>query len=74
LARVPDQSLLVEAKTGPEHRRACRGAGYMFVYLPQGGPVTLNLQALLTLSSVPWWYDPRTGDAPISVLSPAAIK
>jgi len=63
LSRVPDQSLLADAKTGPEHRRACRGDGYMFVYLPQGGSVTLHPHSIRSLTVHAWWYDPRTGNA-----------
>ena len=74
LTRVPDQSLLVEAKTGPEHRRACRGAGYVFVYLPQGGPVFLNLQTLSDPVVRAWWYDPRTGDARDLGVSPRSNR
>jgi len=61
LSRVPDQSLLVEAKTGAEHRRACRGDGYALVYLPQGGTVELNLASLSAEQIRAWWFDPRTG-------------
>ena len=61
LSRVPDQSILSEPLTGAEHRRACRGDGYIFVYLPRGGTVALNLAALDTPSLRIWWCDPRTG-------------
>ncbi|HZR21435.1 MAG TPA: glycoside hydrolase family 140 protein [Verrucomicrobiae bacterium] len=63
LSRVPDQSILLEEKTGPEHRRACRGEGYILVYLPQGGTVTVTLESLCAAALQAWWYDPRTGDA-----------
>lgn len=61
LSRVPDQSLLLEEGTGPEHRRACRGEGYIFIYLPQGGTVTLNLTSLSGPLLRAWWFDPRMG-------------
>ena len=61
LSLVPDQSLLLEAKAGAEHRRACRGEGYVFAYLPQGGSVKLNLSSLSASAVHGWWYDPRTG-------------
>lgn len=63
LSRVPDQSLLVDARAGAEHRRACRGDGYACVYLPQGGTVELALGAFAAERVRAWWYDPRTGDA-----------
>jgi hypothetical protein len=63
LSRVPDQSLLLEEKSGAEHRRACRGEGYCFIYLPQGGALELNLGPLQETHLCAWWYDPRTGDA-----------
>ncbi|MGO8677830.1 MAG: glycoside hydrolase family 140 protein [Limisphaerales bacterium] len=63
LSRVPDQSLLVDEKTGAEHRRACRGEGYCFIYLPQGGAMEVNLEPLQESRLCAWWYDPRTGNA-----------
>jgi hypothetical protein len=61
LSRVPDQKLLVDEGSGSEHRRACRGDGYIFVYLPQGGTVTLNVSSLAGPLLRAWWFDPRTG-------------
>jgi hypothetical protein len=61
LSRIPDQSLLLDEKRGAEHRCACRGDGYAFIYLPQGGPVTVNLQPMNSPRLRAWWYDPRTG-------------
>jgi len=63
LSRVPDQSILVEERSGAEHRRACRGVGYLFVYLPQGGAAKVNLESLRESVIRAWWYDPRTGEA-----------
>lgn len=63
LSRVPDQTLLAEAGVGPTHRRACRGDGYWFVYLPQGGRVTVRLAGWRGAQLRTWWYDPRTGRA-----------
>jgi hypothetical protein len=63
LSRVPDQSILVEEKSGPEHRRACRGDGYLLIYLPQGGSAEVNLNSLEGPLIRAWWYDPRTGEA-----------
>jgi len=70
LSRVPDQTLLVEEGTGPGHRRACRGDGYVLVYLPQGGGVTLNLHSLSGTLIRVWWFDPRTGAARLAGTQP----
>ena len=63
LARIPDQSLLADPKTGPEHRLACRGDDYLMVYLPQGGSVTVKPHALRDPLLRVWWFDPRTGES-----------
>jgi hypothetical protein len=63
LSRAPEQSILIEEKTAAEHRRACRGDGYAFIYLPQGGPVEVNPEPLRESRFRAWWYDPRTGEA-----------
>jgi hypothetical protein len=63
LSRVPDQSILVEERSGAEHRRACRGNGYVFIYLPQGGSLEVNSAALEASRLRVWWFDPRTGTA-----------
>ena len=63
LSRVPDQSLLTDPRTGSEHRRACRGDGYLMVYLPQGGTVEVNLNSFAWQQAHTWWFDPRTGSA-----------
>ena len=63
LSRVPDQSLLIEEGSDGAHRRACRGTGYAFIYLPQGGRVDINLEPLGERRLHACWYDPRTGQA-----------
>jgi hypothetical protein len=63
LSRFPDQSILIDEKSGPSHRRACRGDGYAFIYLPQGGPVEVKLETFQSPKIRSWWYDPRTGNA-----------
>ena len=62
VSRVPDQSMLAEEKSEGSHRRACRGTGYAFIYLPQGGTVEVNLEPLGERRIHAWWYDPRTGE------------
>jgi hypothetical protein len=67
LSRVPDQSLLLNnPPTGPDHARATRGDGYIFVYLPTGKPVDVRLRAYRRGGGVRgWfvsWFNPRTGE------------
>jgi hypothetical protein len=63
LSRVPDQSLVTDARDGGDHIRATRGDGYAFVYLPQGGSVTVRPGVLTGQRFQTWWFDPRTGIA-----------
>src|SRR5262249_40390543 len=62
LERVPDQGLLESApETGPAHPRATRGRSYAFVYLPEGGAVTIRMGRISGSRAVASWFDPRTG-------------
>jgi len=73
--RVPDRSI-VSSATGEATRhvgatRLANGASY-FVYLPEGGTVTLNLERVGGGRARAWWYDPRNGKASsIGVLATA---
>lgn len=63
-ARIPDQTLLVgDGGNGIDHLQACRSEDYLFVYIPTGKPVTLNLGRISGKSLLAWWFDPRTGRA-----------
>jgi hypothetical protein len=61
LARVPDQSLLVDSLKGEDHLVATRGADYLFVYSPTGKAFTLNLGKISGKEVRASWFDPRTG-------------
>lgn len=61
LERVPDQSLVAEARLGGEHIRATRGPGYAFVYLPTGGKVRVQTASFGGSQLRAWWFDPRLG-------------
>ncbi|HLH53420.1 MAG TPA: glycoside hydrolase family 140 protein [Verrucomicrobiae bacterium] len=61
LSRVPDQALVVNQLDDGAHCQACRGTGYAFVYLPQGGKVEVNLEILGERMLRACWFDPRTG-------------
>jgi hypothetical protein len=57
-SRVPDQSIIASG-----NGIATRGNGYLFVYFPKGGNVTLNLGKISGDKIKAWWYNPTTGDA-----------
>ena len=62
LARVPDQSLIVENNLGPAERiQATRGADYGFVYSTVGKPFTVNPGRISGKALTATWFDPRTG-------------
>jgi hypothetical protein len=61
LARVPDQSLITNPKSGEEQIQATRGEDYLFVYSPQGQPFTVTLGKISGAKVKGSWYDPRTG-------------
>lgn len=65
-SRIPDQSVIVDdAGEGETYISATRDreGSYMMIYLPQGQPVTVDMNKLSGLSANGWWYDPRTGQA-----------
>jgi hypothetical protein len=62
LERVPDQSLLAgAAESGPAHPRATRGRNYAFVYLPEGGDVTVRMGRISGVKVAASWFEPRSG-------------
>ena len=64
LSRVPDQSLLAEdAGSGGAHAQATRDANgsYAFVFVPDGRPIAVAVDALSGSRLRATWYDPRTG-------------
>ena len=63
LTRVPDQSILVDAGTGPEHLQATRGQDYLFVYTPFSKKLVVNGGKISGKRVRAWWFDPRTGVA-----------
>ncbi len=75
--RIPDQSLIIsDPGTGADHVRATRATdfSYVFVYLPSGGAVTLDLSSFAA-PLLAAWVDPRTGTSyplPDSATGPAA--
>ena len=63
LARMPDQSLVVDSRSAGDHIRATRGAAYAFIYLPTGGTVQVRPASLPGQHVRAFWFDPRTGQA-----------
>jgi len=64
LDRVPDQTLLVDARSAvAEHIQATRGQDYLFAYTAMGLPVTLSLGKISGEKLTAHWYNPRDGKA-----------
>jgi hypothetical protein len=59
--RVPDQSVLPDARQGTSHLQATRGDGYLFVYTADGAPFTLKMGVISGAKVKAYWYDPRLG-------------
>jgi Protein of unknown function (DUF4038)/Putative collagen-binding domain of a collagenase len=63
LERIPDQSIIVNViGTGSNHCAASRGKNYIFVYIPTGYPVTIQMGKISGDSVIANWYNPRTGE------------
>jgi hypothetical protein len=63
LARIPDQSLIVDALEGADHIAATRGDDYAFVYSAQGRAFTMNLGKISGARLTYRWFNPRSGDS-----------
>jgi hypothetical protein len=63
LSRVPDQTLVADARDGADKIVATRGDGYAFVYSAQGRKFSVNLGKISGARLRAWWYNPRTGSA-----------
>lgn len=59
--RVPDQSLLINNRTGSNFMTACRGKSYAMIYTPNGLEVEVKLGILPGSKVNASWFDPRTG-------------
>lgn len=58
LHRTPDDSIVTS-----ENGIAIRGDGYAFVYLVEGGSVTVDLTKVSSNAIKAYWFDPRTGES-----------
>jgi hypothetical protein len=63
LARVPDQSLIVDELTAADRIAATHGEDYLFVYSGQGRRFSLSLGRISGARLSGFWYNPRTGSA-----------
>ena len=61
LTRVPDQTIITNALTGPDHLQATRGDDYLFIYSATGQTFTVNMGKISGKQLMGYWYDPRTG-------------
>jgi hypothetical protein len=62
LDRVPDQSLISDARGSNDHIQATRGKDYIFVYSAQGKGFSVNTGKITGSTLVASWYDPRNGE------------
>lgn len=65
-SQAPDLSVLLEGQSdGGAHVEALRATdgSHLMLYLAQGEPVTVDLDALSGYTARAWWFDPRTGEA-----------
>jgi hypothetical protein len=63
LARVPDQSLVVDALSGPDHIASTRGEDYAFIYSGRGRAFTARLGKISGTHVTAWSFNPRNGFA-----------
>jgi hypothetical protein len=64
VSRVPDQSLIANGDgSGADRVKATRGDDYLFVYVPTGKNVTVQMGKISGKDVKGWWFDPRTGEA-----------
>ncbi len=60
--RLPDQTLIDDARGANDRVQATRGNDYIFVYSAQGKPFKVNTTKISGKEITANWYDPRTGE------------
>ncbi|HYG18950.1 MAG TPA: glycoside hydrolase family 140 protein [Ohtaekwangia sp.] len=71
--RIPDQSLIMDARNANDRIQATRGVDYIFVYSAQGKKITVNTGKIAGKEIMAYWYNPRNGtSAPIGKYSKKA--
>jgi hypothetical protein len=64
LERIPDQSIIKRGMgSGSNRCIATRGKNYIFVYIPTGYPVTIEMGKIQGDSVSAKWYNPRSGES-----------
>jgi hypothetical protein len=58
LKRVPDNTMIMKGTA-----IATKGEGYAFVYLPNGGEVSIDFTKVFEKKVKAWWYNTRTGES-----------
>jgi hypothetical protein len=61
--RIPDQSLIDDARNANDRIQATRGKDYILVYSAQGKKFTVNTSKISGRELVAHWYDPRNGES-----------
>jgi hypothetical protein len=59
--RMPDQSLIDNARGNNDRVQATRGHDYIFVYSAQGQPFKVNTKKITGRDVIATWYNPRNG-------------
>ncbi len=65
LDRVPDQSLITDARGNNDRIQATRGKDYIFVYSAQGQKFMLNTSKISGKEVNASWYNPRNGEVTV---------
>jgi hypothetical protein len=60
--RVPDQSLINDARGANDRIQATRGKDYIFIYSAQGKDFTVNTAKISGKELVAHWYNPKNGE------------
>ncbi|MDQ2656948.1 MAG: hypothetical protein M3Y60_05965, partial [Bacteroidota bacterium] len=60
--RVPDQSIITDARNANDRIQATRGIDYILVYSSQGKKFTVNTGKISGRELVAHWYSPRNGE------------
>lgn len=72
--RVPDQSLINDARGNSDRIQATRGKDYIFVYSSGGMKFTLNPEKISGKEIIARWYNPRNGQIEEAGRYPRKVK
>ena len=62
LDRIPDQTLITNARAEHDRVQATRGKDYLMIYSSEGRPFTVNLGKITGKTLASSWYNPRNGE------------